>query len=70
MAAAEKTVGQKFWDGARIGAGLFMGLELIAFLINPAFASGVLFYGALGGVVAGTFGILHKITSPSKAEPA
>jgi hypothetical protein len=70
MAAAEKTVGQKFWDGARIGAGLFMGLELIAYLINPVFAGGVLFYGTLGGAIAGTFGILDKITSSSKPSSA
>jgi hypothetical protein len=71
MAAAEKTVGEKFWGGARLGAGLYAGLELIAFLINPAFAMNMLVAGAFGGVIAGTFGILalikNSVSKPSSA---
>ena len=64
MAEKTKSFGERFWTGARIGVGLFAGIELAAYLINPAFAAGLLFYGALGGVVAGTIHLLGKITSP------
>lgn len=64
MAEKTKSFGERFWTGARVGAGLFAGIELVAYLINPAFAAGVLFYGALGGVVAGTLHLLGRIISP------
>ncbi len=71
MAAEKKSsFGENFWMGVRRGAGLFAGIELVAFLINPAFAAGLLFYGALGGVVAGSIYLVGKLASPHKSEPA
>lgn len=68
MAEKSKSFGEKFWTGARVGAGLFAGIELAAYLINPVFAAGLLFYGALGGAVAGTIHLLGKIVSPHPSD--
>ena len=71
MAAEKKSsFSENFWTGVRRGAGLFAGLELAAYLINPAFAAGLLFYGALGGAVAGSIYLINKIASPHKSEAA
>lgn len=66
---AEKTVpaGEKIWKGVWAGAALFTGIELAAFLINPMYAAGLIFWGALGGVVAGSIHLLGKIVSGGKS---
>lgn len=67
--AAEKplTGGEKVWKGVWAGAALFTGIELAAYLINPVFAAGLIFWGAIGGAVAGSIHLINRIVTGGKA---
>jgi len=66
---AEKVVpaSEKVWKGVWDGAALFTGIELAAYLINPVFAAGLIFWGAVGGAVAGSIHLINKMVTGGKA---